>query len=262
MNAFPGLRWLSRQRDRVAATRAIDGAFMPALVAIEERPPIPAARVSLWVCALFLVGIVAWASVARLDVVVAATGVVVYASGVTELRAPDDGVISLRAHHGDQVRQGDLVFEIERDGDSRGVTAAASGYIDGLGYTDRTSVRVGHLLGHVVSDDATLAVRSWVSQDEYSVLHPGMGTLVIVDAGNNGEPLRLEGRITHIDRKVSQDANGYTGVAIDVTVPGLNRRTILPGMSVSVSIRTGDRSIVRYFIDPVWKRTGEAMRER
>ncbi len=88
--------------------------FLPAALEVIETPPPPLARVaSLTIVALLLVT-VGWASLSHVDIVASAPGRLTPVGGSKIVQPLETGIVTaIHVHDGDQVRQGEVLVELE-----------------------------------------------------------------------------------------------------------------------------------------------------
>src|SRR5438128_2469785 len=89
--------WRRRHMEPVLSYTAREAEFLPASLEIVERPASPAARLTGRLLVLLLALAIAWASVARVDIVVRANGKVIPNSRTKTIAAVE--VASVRAIH-------------------------------------------------------------------------------------------------------------------------------------------------------------------
>lgn len=88
--------------------------FMPSLLEIIERPSHVAGKVIVVAIASLLVVAVAWAALARIDIVVSGSGLVVTESDMGAVAAKNSGVVKkLHVSEGDYVKEGDTLLELD-----------------------------------------------------------------------------------------------------------------------------------------------------
>lgn len=88
--------------------------FAPALLRVEATPPSPLPRAVGALAAGFLVAVLVWAAVARLDVVAVAPGRVVSSAFIQILQPAEGGVVrELTVREGDHVREGQLLARLD-----------------------------------------------------------------------------------------------------------------------------------------------------
>ncbi len=87
--------------------------FLPSAVAVLEKPPAVQYRIVSWLVILFAVIAIAWLVLAKVDVVVTATGKIVPAGKVKVIQSAADGVVKdIFVRDGQLVKAGDPLVEI------------------------------------------------------------------------------------------------------------------------------------------------------
>lgn len=95
-----------RQRDELE--------FLPALLEIQQTPPLPAARWLLRTLMLFLVTAAVWSGIGRVDVVATASGRTIPGGRVKIIQPLDPGVIrAIHVRDGDSVTAGQPLIELD-----------------------------------------------------------------------------------------------------------------------------------------------------
>lgn len=89
-------------------------AFAPDLLALQERPPERLPRVILATVLVLVAVLLAWASLAKLDIIATAQGRLVPASFTKVVQASEPGVVSeILVRDGDTVREGQVVLRLD-----------------------------------------------------------------------------------------------------------------------------------------------------
>jgi len=107
------LSWSERQTGAKRYT-AHEAEFLPAALALIEKPVSPTARITALLLVLLVLAAVVWAALAHVDIVVTATGKVIPAARIKTIASVDTA--SVRAIHvteGQLVRAGDLLLELD-----------------------------------------------------------------------------------------------------------------------------------------------------
>ncbi|MDD2063430.1 Hemolysin secretion protein D, chromosomal [compost metagenome] len=88
--------------------------FLPAALALQEKPVHPAPRYIQWTIMLFAALALIWACVGEIDVVATATGKIV-PSGKTKVIQPNEVAVvkAIYVHDGQQVKAGELLVELD-----------------------------------------------------------------------------------------------------------------------------------------------------
>ncbi|WP_308445890.1 HlyD family type I secretion periplasmic adaptor subunit [Chitiniphilus purpureus] len=96
--------------DRLATERA----FLPAALELQESPPHPAARLTLWLLLAFLTLTVLWACLGKIDIVAVAPGKLVVSNQSKVVQPLEPGVITaIHVRDGQHVRAGQLLIELD-----------------------------------------------------------------------------------------------------------------------------------------------------
>jgi hemolysin D len=128
-------------------------------------------------------------------------------------------------------------------------------------------VTTAQSLMEIVPDDA-LRVEAQLQNKDVGFVEVGQRVAVKVEAFPYTRYGYLTGTITEISNNAVQDKKlGLTfpvRIHLDTNRIKVEKRWIelTPGMSVTADIRTGHRSVIGYFLDPLLQTTGESMRER
>lgn len=105
--AFAGYR---QQR-----ARRRDYEFLPATLEVLERPPAPFSRAMLLCIVLFAAVAIAWATLARMDIVVTATGVVIPKGKVKIVQPLEPGIVTaIHVRDGQTVKAGDALISMDK----------------------------------------------------------------------------------------------------------------------------------------------------
>ena len=103
-------------------------AFAPGLLAIQERPPAPLAKVILWTLAILVAILLAWACFGKLDIIVSAPGRLVPANYVKIVQPSEPGIVrEILVHEGESVSAGQVLLRMDRqesDADSAAISNA------------------------------------------------------------------------------------------------------------------------------------------
>lgn len=93
-------------------TQALE--FLPAVLEIQETPPLPISRWILWLIILFFAIAVAWACIGHVNVVAVAHGKLVPSSHVKVIQPLESGVVrNIHVREGERVEAGQLLIELD-----------------------------------------------------------------------------------------------------------------------------------------------------
>jgi hemolysin D len=92
-----------------------DCEFLPAVLSIQEHPPSPIGRMIIWVLAGFLVFMLTWACIGKLDIVAVAQGKVVPSGKVKIIQPAITGVVEdILVKDGELVKKGQLLILLDK----------------------------------------------------------------------------------------------------------------------------------------------------
>ncbi len=101
-------------RDWLPAAHADPRDFLPGLLRVQARAPSPLGRRVLWVLVALVVATLAWAALARLDIVAVAEGKLVPASYLKIVQPVEQGVLKeILVREGELVREGQLLMRMD-----------------------------------------------------------------------------------------------------------------------------------------------------
>lgn len=88
--------------------------FQPALLQVQSRPPAPLGRAVLWLVLALVAAALAWAALAKLDVVAVADGKLVPAGYLKIVQPSEQGVVKeILVQEGELVREGQLLMRMD-----------------------------------------------------------------------------------------------------------------------------------------------------
>ena len=148
------------------------------------------------------------------------------------------------------------------------LTAPVAGTVQQLAvHTLGGVVTMAQSLMEIVPDDA-LEVEARLLNKDIGFVQPGQRAAVKVEAFPYTRYGYLNGTITAVSNDAVQDKKlGLTfpvRIRLETNRIHVDNRwiTLTPGMAVTADIRTGKRSVIGYFLDPLMQTTRESMRER
>ena len=129
-------------------------------------------------------------------------------------------------------------------------------------------VRPGESIMEVVPVDDTLLVEAEVMPADIAFLHPGQRAMVKITAYDFSIYGGLQGTVENISADTIEDDRGENHYLVKVrtqqnaiTYHG-QQLPIIPGMTASVDILTGEKSVLDYLLKPLLKAKQNALRER
>lgn len=148
------------------------------------------------------------------------------------------------------------------------VKAPASGQVVGLAVQAPGSVvQSGQKLMDVVPEGEPLLLEARIAPHLIDKVHAGLLTDVRFTAFSHSPQLVVEGKVAYISSDLLQDqrsGESYYLARVAVTPEGmkkLGKRRMQPGMPAEVVIKTGERSLLTYMLNPLTKRMAASMKE-
>lgn len=129
-------------------------------------------------------------------------------------------------------------------------------------------VRPGESIMQVVPLDDTLLVEAEIKPSDIAFLHPGQKATVKITAYDFSIYGGLEGTVENISADTIEDERGENHYLVKVRTKQNailyrgERLPIIPGMTASVDILTGEKSVLDYLLKPILKAKQNALRER
>jgi adhesin transport system membrane fusion protein len=120
----------------------------------------------------------------------------------------------------------------------------------------------------IVPSEDSLQVEARIRPADIAFLHPGQKAMVKVTAYDFAVHGSLQGEVVHIspDTIVDEEGDSYYLVRVETDLSYLGREEsplpIIPGMTVSVDVLTGEKTILDYILKPILKTKQLALRER
>ncbi len=149
------------------------------------------------------------------------------------------------------------------------VVAPQSGKIVNLRYfTLGGVIKAGDPILDIVPQDEKLIIHSEVRPLDIEAVHPGLSAQVLLTAYNQRRVPSVDGRVTYVSAdRLLDNRSGQPYYAADVEIdPGALERLqevkLYPGMPAEVLIRTGERTLLQYLLDPIRDSFARAFREK
>ncbi len=159
------------------------------------------------------------------------------------------------------------ISETRRDLDSTVVRAPVSGQVVELqARTTGAAVTPGSRILEIIPAGEKLLVDVQIPTNLINRVTPGLITQVQFSSFADNPSLVIEGTVASVssDQHTPQSGPPYYLARIEITPKGLGElqgRQIRPGMPVTAVIKTGERSLVHYLLQPLLKRTFTALQE-
>jgi adhesin transport system membrane fusion protein len=154
------------------------------------------------------------------------------------------------------------------------VTAPMDGVVRNIRITTRGGVaKPGEEIMQIVPIDDDLLIDAKVKPADIAFVKPGLPATIKLDAYDYTIYGSLQGSVTYISADTlndeSRNFNEPPSYRLQVTIKGRDmpvragkRIEIQPGMTVSVEIKTGSNTVLKYLTKPITKTLAESMGER
>jgi HlyD family type I secretion membrane fusion protein len=147
------------------------------------------------------------------------------------------------------------------------IVAPASGTVVSLQvFTTGGVISPGETLMEIVPTGDPLLIEARVNPNDIDVVHPGQEASVQFLAFSQRRTPSFTGRVIQVSADLLTDERSgvtyYLGrISIDENQDGLDELELYPGMQVEVLIRTGARTAIDYFLEPLTSSMNRALRE-
>jgi HlyD family type I secretion membrane fusion protein len=151
----------------------------------------------------------------------------------------------------------------------RWIVAPQDGEVNGLRYTTIGGVVApGAVVLDVTPSSDQLLVEGRLSPDDIDVVRPGLEARVRLTAYKSRRHFSLKGTVTLVSSDTFKDEKaGHSFYKIRVEIPESELHTVapmtlVPGMLAQVEVVTGERTALRYILDPIIDSFHRAMKEK
>lgn len=150
------------------------------------------------------------------------------------------------------------------------IRSPATGQVIGLAVqTVGGVIQPGQKLMDIVPEDEALLLEARIDPHFIDRVHPGLKTDVRFNAFAHTPQLVVQGEVQSLSNDLLSEQVGGTVVSyylarVKVTPEGmktLGTRRMQPGMQAEVVIKTGERSMLTYLLNPLTKRLAASMKE-
>ena len=144
------------------------------------------------------------------------------------------------------------------------VTAPVSGYVNSITVnTPGESVSQGQQLITIVPDDMPSEMVCYVKNMDIADISVGMDTEIKLEAYPYNKYGTVNGKVKYISPSSFQNENVGSVYLVKIELTDWNESiNIISGLSGSIEIKTGERSVMSYFLDPITKGFGESLKEK
>ena len=153
-------------------------------------------------------------------------------------------------------------YELASDGQM--ITAPASGYINSIDVnTPGQYAAAGTQLITIVPDDAVLEMDCYVKNMDIADIEIGMDVQIKLEAYPYNRYGTVNGKVSYISPSsfTNEEMGSVYLVKVQLTdVP--EDINVISGLTGSVEIKTGTRSVMSYFLEPITQGLGNSMKEK
>lgn len=135
-------------------------------------------------------------------------------------------------------------------------------------HTLGSAVQATAALMQIVPSGGTIEVEAFIENKDKGFVHAGQDVAVKVETFEYTKYGTLHGHVSHVSQDAIQDEKRGLIYSVKVTLDSAlldvdgTPTPITPGMAVTVEIKTGNRRIIDYVLDPLLRHTHEAVNER
>ncbi len=162
------------------------------------------------------------------------------------------------------------IVAVRADLERTEIRSPAAGQVIGLAFqTVGGVVQAGQKLMDVVPEDEPLLLEAKVEPHLIDKVRTGLPTDIRFSAFSHSPQLVVQGEVVSISNDLLSEQVGDTAISyylarVKVTPAGmkvLGNRRMQPGMPAEVIIKTGERSLLTYLLNPLTKRLAASMTE-
>ncbi|MEH0689075.1 HlyD family type I secretion periplasmic adaptor subunit [Vibrio cholerae] len=147
------------------------------------------------------------------------------------------------------------------------VTSPVTGTVKTLNFnTVGGVIQPGMDIVEIVPSEDTLLVEAKIAPQDIAFLRPDLNAIVKFSAYDFTKYGGLEGSLEHIsaDTTTDEEGNSFYLVRVRTSETSLNKDEslpVIPGMTVSVDIITGKRTVLEYLLKPIMSAKSNALKE-
>lgn len=149
------------------------------------------------------------------------------------------------------------------------IVAPQDGVVNGMRYTTVGAViPPGGVIMEITPSTEQLVVEARLSPDDIDVVRSGLDARVRLTAYKVRRHFTLKGHVRQVSSDTFKDEkSGLSYYKLQVEIPdtelqGVDKMTLIPGMLAQVEVVTGERTALRYLLDPVVDSMHRAMKEK
>jgi HlyD family secretion protein/epimerase transport system membrane fusion protein len=149
------------------------------------------------------------------------------------------------------------------------VVAPNAGTVHSLRYTTVGGVvQPGGIILEVTPEAEQLVVEARLSPDDIDMVHINLAARVRLTAYKARRHFSLKGTVTQVSSDTFRDEkSGYSYYKVRIEIPdeelkSVDRMALVPGMLAQAEIITGERTALRYLLDPIVDSFYRALKEK
>lgn len=156
-----------------------------------------------------------------------------------------------------------VLGKAEKNQKNQMILAEESGYITNMqeGLTGRV-IEEGEKLFDIVPENTEMRVQCYIGNADIGELRTNQRAEIKVDSYPYSDYGTLEGTITYISQNTISTPEKKDVYQVTVTLDQIPENIrLIAGMNCQVEVKTGTRTLLKYFLDPVTGAIGSAMKE-
>lgn len=165
----------------------------------------------------------------------------------------------------DKIRELNITLQkAEKSQENRMIIAEESGYITNMkeGLSGMV-VEEGEKIFDIIPENTEMRVQCYIGNRDIGELQMNQRAEIKVDSYPYSDYGTLEGNITYISQNTISDSERKDVYPVTITLNHMPETIrLIAGMNCQVEVKTGTRSILKYFLDPVTGTIGNAVKER
>lgn len=143
------------------------------------------------------------------------------------------------------------------------VKAPVSGYVSKIAVSENETVTAMQELISIVPTDKPMEIQCYVANRDIADISVGMEAEMKLEAYHYDENGTVKGRVKYISPGAFSNEQLQNVYLVRLEVVELPENvTAISGLQGSVEMKTGKRSILQYFLEPITKGLGESLKER
>lgn len=246
--------------------------FMPDILEIIEKPAHKAGKIIIFVVFFTLFSAIMWASFAKLDIVLTAQGNIVPQGGSVNVQSQISGnVKNILVKKGELVEKGDILFEFDlQESDSNDsesetqIAAPIDGYISNMSVNfEGDAVYISENIATIVPSNMPMQIECYVNNKDIAQIKIDDEVNVKLDAYPYSEYGTIKGKINYISPEAYKIEGMGSVYEVTAEIENDNKNiNIISGMTGIIEIKTGTRTVLSYFLEPILNGFENSLKEQ